>query len=442
MIKTTSQPRIQEGAADKPCPCGCAPCEKTCCELEPLVRPRYFCGQLLTDQDLQAQVAWSQKNFRLARYRDGWGVVCGLDVRCDPRQKAGLIVSSGYAIDCCGNSIILSEEKTVDLSNQCKEEGCADPRAPVSRKVNVAFEPAEAKAGQEQAGLCGMENGTAFDLYLYYQEEMSHPVAALGQGGCKHGESCEYSRVREGYRLLAVPVDTTAEVESPAEAWVRSYRRKMETIDKYFAGLEQYAQDGAAMRKSLLRWIDKHPLEQFCFLHDCIMDAATDYFTVGEKGDSPGLSSVLFWLVMDYRLSLLRCSCPACESDSGVPLARIWLAAPDPAAGKSCRILAVDDYSPYRRMLQPDDCWPADPGCTSLAQHIWQPADQVQRKLGLARERMVDFQPLDLAEISELLICDELQTCPGDDLYMFVLKGMGEPWDGRVVGFCELRKKK
>src|SRR5947209_292801 len=105
----------------KTCSCGCAPCEGTCCQLDCLVKPRFFCGQLLTDTDLSALVEWAREKFGLARYRHGWGVVCGLDVRCDgdARNPARVAVTPGYAIGCCGDDIIVCEEATLDLSACC-----------------------------------------------------------------------------------------------------------------------------------------------------------------------------------------------------------------------------------------------------------------------------------------------------------------------------------
>ena len=69
------------------CGCGCGGrcgCETRCCDLECLVRPNFFCGQLLTDADLTAVVEWTRRRLVLSRYRDGWGIACGLHVSCAP----------------------------------------------------------------------------------------------------------------------------------------------------------------------------------------------------------------------------------------------------------------------------------------------------------------------------------------------------------------------
>src|SRR3954468_13170530 len=75
-----------------------------CCnELECFEKPRFFCGQLLTDVDLEATVSYvAAKNKLHNRYLFGTGVACGLAVRCDPCNSGSVIVESGYALDCSG----------------------------------------------------------------------------------------------------------------------------------------------------------------------------------------------------------------------------------------------------------------------------------------------------------------------------------------------------
>ena len=108
----TSSTSKTAGAHD--CGCGCGGgcgCQSQCCELECLVRPNFYCGQLLTDVDLDALVEWTRRRFALTRYRDGWGVVCGLTLTCspvtgartccgDPAKGPVVYVKHGYAIDC------------------------------------------------------------------------------------------------------------------------------------------------------------------------------------------------------------------------------------------------------------------------------------------------------------------------------------------------------
>ena len=124
------------------CECGGAcGCDSRCCELECLVRPNFFCGQLLTDVDLAAMVEWTRKRLALVRYRDGWGIACGLDLSCSDSSGGAaccdnatsgpaIYLSSGYAIDCCGNDLVVCEPMRVDLSSVCTapDDPC-NPRA-------------------------------------------------------------------------------------------------------------------------------------------------------------------------------------------------------------------------------------------------------------------------------------------------------------------------
>src|SRR5215468_10182302 len=62
----------------------CQPCPD-CGGLECLCRPRFFAGQLLTEQDLNRLDQYIIAKNRLHnRYLVGHGVVCGLEVRCHP----------------------------------------------------------------------------------------------------------------------------------------------------------------------------------------------------------------------------------------------------------------------------------------------------------------------------------------------------------------------
>ncbi|MGF6870986.1 hypothetical protein [Paraburkholderia sp. MM5477-R1] len=93
---------------------GCQPCPD-CGGLECLCRPRFFAGQLLTEQDLNRLDEYIVAKNRLHnRYLVGHGVVCGLEVVCSPCQNT-VTVSPGYAIDPCGSDIIVCAQNTVDI---------------------------------------------------------------------------------------------------------------------------------------------------------------------------------------------------------------------------------------------------------------------------------------------------------------------------------------
>src|SRR4051812_14003981 len=98
----------------------CAPACETCGLLECLCRPRFFAGQLLTDTDLNRLDAYIRAKNRMHNLQlHGWGVVNGLQVRCDA-CGTGVIVGTGYAIDPCGEDIVVCNDTPVDICSLIK----------------------------------------------------------------------------------------------------------------------------------------------------------------------------------------------------------------------------------------------------------------------------------------------------------------------------------
>src|SRR3546814_5355105 len=122
----------------------CPPCDPPpLCELDCLVRPEFHCGQELTEDDLNALVRWTDRRLARVRYRDGWGVVCGLDLCIDPHCPTRVTVSSGYAVDCCGDDLVLCDTGCIDL-----RDCCPDPCLPAETDQSQA-EKIEKRFDQE-----------------------------------------------------------------------------------------------------------------------------------------------------------------------------------------------------------------------------------------------------------------------------------------------------
>src|SRR5215469_8357807 len=107
-------------------------CETTCClpaaceVLQCLDRTRWFAGQLLTESDLNNEQSYLLAKNRLHnRYLHGWGVVCGLQVVC-AECDGWVTVKTGYAIDPCGNDIIVCEDQPFNVI-QAIQACCAPP---------------------------------------------------------------------------------------------------------------------------------------------------------------------------------------------------------------------------------------------------------------------------------------------------------------------------
>jgi hypothetical protein len=306
-----------------------------------------------------ALLGWTQDKLRLTRYRHGWGVVCGLEVRCDPEQASGVIVEPGYAVSCCGDDIIVCEPTAFDLSDACREE--KDPCAELKKPEEVESEPK----------IVGV------DLYIRYKEEPSDPQTALGRSVCREVAKCEYSRTRETFELTwRFAARGSDPVEAAAKRWHEAYDKCLEVVrcfkGQFMLSKVQSKEANKEAKNWLLRWIDEHPLHQFCFVRDwiCTLDLSNEAEAV----------KVLFWLVQDCRNAFLTCKCHDCQEHPGVPLARVWLQAKDDQGTRCCNVVGIDAYPPYRRPISPE-CWPAPLGQVNLGQVIWHRWEEARAKL-------------------------------------------------------------
>jgi hypothetical protein len=324
------------------CECGCAPCASDSCGLECLEQPRFYCGQLLNDQDLTKLLNWTRDKLQLKRFIDGWGVVCGLEIRCDPTQAGQVLVSPGYAVDCCGKDIIICEETGFDLRGYC---------------------PVPYTTCEQPATNTGTDTPQymTVDLYLRYDEQETAPRAAFYRSDCHDLRKCEPSRIKEHFELQARATELTSDpARIAAEDWLCRYRESMVRILGHFAGVEELDQDAFVAR--FLAWLESHPLRSFCFLRDLICE-------MSEIGQLQRMEFLL-WLMQDARMNFFRCNCHVCNDDPGVPLARIILEAVEQDGRRECRVRAIDAYQPYRRPLA-RDCWPAPLGMINLGQLVW-----------------------------------------------------------------------
>jgi hypothetical protein len=183
------------------CTCGGAGCGM--CQSQGFMRPRFFAGQLLTEEDLQELGNYVVAKNRLHnRFLFGEGVVCGLEVTCHPCGGGQVIVYPGYALDCCGNDLTLACAQTLDINAMVRELrrtmlgfDCGDPCAEKTETVKPAnLAQGEAQAKQEDIA-------RHYCLYIRYCEEMTDPVAPYSTGEPCGAQVCEPTRVREGLRF-------------------------------------------------------------------------------------------------------------------------------------------------------------------------------------------------------------------------------------------------
>jgi hypothetical protein len=146
-----------------------------------LLRPNFFAGQLLTEDDLQQITVYQIGKRRLTnRYVFGTGVVCGLEVMpADPKTPRVVTVQPGYALDCCGNDIVLSCPYPIDVIDliRAAKLDCGNPCA---------------GATDDQ------DRHHKYYLYVKYAECLSEPVNPYSPGqattcvNTRWQESCSF----------------------------------------------------------------------------------------------------------------------------------------------------------------------------------------------------------------------------------------------------------
>lgn len=157
--------------------CSCPACTGLQC----LDRPRFFAGQLLSEAELNSEMGYVLAKQRLHnRYLHGVGTVCGLEVVCSNCDNL-VVVKPGYAIDPCGNDIIVCSEQQFDVLKAIK--ACCDA---INKKSKTGCDPYapynEGCTGQEQR----------WCITIAYQETPTMPVTPLrpSQQTCSCAGSC------------------------------------------------------------------------------------------------------------------------------------------------------------------------------------------------------------------------------------------------------------
>ncbi|HTS30415.1 MAG TPA: hypothetical protein VMH81_31300 [Bryobacteraceae bacterium] len=170
------------GSSKSPAKAKC--CCPACTGLECLDRTRFFAGQLLTEADLNnEQSYWLAKSRLHNRFLHGWGVVCGLQVACS-ECDGWVTIKAGYAIDPCGNDIIVCTEQPFNVLKAI-QACCAPPKQSNCSPVRAAPPAACQDTIQHWC------------ITIQYQEQTSRLVTALKQtqsktcgcgcGGTSHG---------------------------------------------------------------------------------------------------------------------------------------------------------------------------------------------------------------------------------------------------------------
>jgi hypothetical protein len=304
----------------------CAGSNPGVCEAKGLARPRFFAGQLLTEDDLQSLADYVVQKSRLHnRHFVGDGVVCGLQVHCHPCGGGKLIVQAGHALDCCGNDLVLECAVELDINamvrdlrrNQLGGYDCGDPCADKSPK-----DPKNPKK------TCSVRH---YSLYARYVEQDTDPVAPYDSGDACGGSSCEATRVREGVRF-ELRCRTEGSVPDGVLTRTLGCLSDLVRAEELIAALRNLAsdkgtpQDVAAAREAMLDQLDAMQPKSDCALRARI--AAIEVPPQGTKDFGPALNKLLDALLdiaRDCFCNAILPPCPPCD-DPGVLLATIALA--------------------------------------------------------------------------------------------------------------------
>ena len=174
-------------------PCGPPPIDTaTCCDLVCFERPRYFCGHLLKDTDLTREQLYVVEKHKLYnRTLHGHGIVCGLRLTCDATCCGDVRIGEGYAIDDCGNDIVVCERGRFDVLARLKEKGLLIPT-----------EPKDPCDEDKEVSPCVVRQ--CFYIVVCYQEVEHDFVTPLSPACGPSPKDCEPTRTRETYAFDVV----------------------------------------------------------------------------------------------------------------------------------------------------------------------------------------------------------------------------------------------
>jgi hypothetical protein len=181
-----------KGKAGSPCPAPEPPATDTCCDLICFERPNYFCGHLLTDEDLKLEQRYvREKNKLYHRALHGHGIVCGLGLTCDPHCKGHVVAGEGFAIDDCGNDLVVCEPRSFDVVGCLKDKGWLVEPDPVDPCLPPRKTP-------------DCEVPQCFYVVACYEETTGEYTTPFVAGCLPALSGCEPTRVREGVRFDVV----------------------------------------------------------------------------------------------------------------------------------------------------------------------------------------------------------------------------------------------
>ncbi len=346
----------------------------SCGALQCLCRPRFFAGQLLTEEDLNRLDRYIiEKNKLHNRHLHGWGVVCGLEVLCHPCEGQ-VTVKKGYGISPCGEDIVVCNDAYIDVCKMIRE--CRE-----QEKGNINCQP-------PLPG--GDEVEEKWVLAIRYQEQSTRGITALpsistknsskcgcgnssrgsncncGCGsssngcGCNNNKNssyatssqssaqstlaqCEPTIVCEGFCFDVYPAPDTVDREEDPGALIRRISDCLETFTELLGDVPGIGDPGlelwcAQTKPVLNRFFAQNPI------NDCtVFDDIAAINCADPESIQQGYSLIFMKYIFHCICSGLLPPCPEKTDDPRIPLATITV------SGEACKIMRVCNWTTLRK---------------------------------------------------------------------------------------------
>jgi hypothetical protein len=210
-------------------------------------------------------------------------VVCGFEVVCDPCSTGRIYVRPGYALDCCGNDLILTCRTGLDVNAMIRdllrdERGgldCGDP----------CTQDARAKATAK-----GTVPVREYCLTIQYCEQRTDPVSPYATDAPCSPQACEPSRIHEGLRFAlrcpepaGPPADFFAAVAHCVSDVIKLEKIGTDADALRDGGFERRIEAGVAalrhrsfeeLQRLLLDLIDRSPHPTACTLRERVLSVS------------------------------------------------------------------------------------------------------------------------------------------------------------------------
>jgi hypothetical protein len=362
-----------------------------CGGLECLCRPRFFAGQLLTEEDLNRLDHYIVAKQKLHnRYLHGWGVVCGLDVVCDGCDRGSVMVRPGYALSPCGEDVIVCGDTRValcDLIAQCREAskpdcdspitdtGCDEPIQQWVLAICYAETPSRGVMPlRSQSGCgCGCGGGAGCSCGGAmksangktaqpggYGWSAGSPRGTVATTSASRGASlmqCENTVTCEsyGFRVYKAPRTTDRKKSFGALAdaflaWVQEFTDAMPSFELPTTGNQALHDWCCTMHDGFADWFLAHPQ------YDCDLARRIAAIACPNPND-PNIGSAIaqarsqfllgaLEILLSFFCSALMPPCPTAPGDDCVPLAVVTV-----RTANGCQVQSICNWTTQRKYV-------------------------------------------------------------------------------------------